>query len=220
MYTAQGIFPHPFHILSIFSDSATHSVKWDPNTETASQIQAWLDAEDTTAIEAAFGSRLSFGTAGLRGPMGPGTACMNELTVMQAAQGLVAYLVDQLGESEAQRRGLVIGYDHRARGTLNSQRFAVLTAAIALHRGFAVYISDTIVATPIVVCDPLTAAAGSGCIHRPLHTPPNPTAPLTAFHGGLTQCRSWHHGHRFSQPCCRQWLQGVLGQWLPNHPAT
>ena len=57
--------------------------------------------------------------------MGPGYGKMNELTVLQATDGLCTYLVDTFGEDAARERGIVIGYDHRAKGSV-LERFASL----------------------------------------------------------------------------------------------
>lgn len=51
-----------------------------------------VDNGDTEALQIALGSRLSFGTAGLRGEMGPGTSRMNDLVVVQTTQGLASYI--------------------------------------------------------------------------------------------------------------------------------
>jgi len=50
---------------------------------------------------------------------------MNDLTVIQASQGLAAYI---LSASGALQKSIVIGHDHRH----NSQRFARLAAATML----------------------------------------------------------------------------------------
>lgn len=67
-------------------ESAKHALAWDPNPQTREQIQRIVDENDEREAEARFGSRLEFGTAGLRGPMGAGSARMNDLTVIQATQ--------------------------------------------------------------------------------------------------------------------------------------
>ena len=90
-------------------------------------------------LEDAMNKRLKFGTAGLRGQMGPGYGKMNELTVLQATDGLCTYLVDTFGEDAARERGIVIGYDHRAKGSLSSERFASLASKLAASRGFRVH---------------------------------------------------------------------------------
>ncbi|MDU6032347.1 MAG: phospho-sugar mutase, partial [Peptoniphilus harei] len=56
-------------------------------------------------IEDSFYKDLEFGTAGLRGILGPGTNRMNYLTVGKTALAL-ADLIDDLGE-DAKNRGLV-----------------------------------------------------------------------------------------------------------------
>lgn len=77
---------------------------------------------------------------------------------MQAAcrrhhlQGLCAYLETIFG-AEGLKRGVAIGYDHRARADLDiaSENFALLTASVFLSRGFKVFLYPTMVATPLVV---------------------------------------------------------------------
>lgn len=89
--------------------------------------------------------------------MGAGTSRMNDVTVIQAAQGLCAYLGQQFGD-DAPSRGVVVGYDHRGTDSLSSRTFAMYTAAAFLSRGFTVYLYPDLVATPLVVrCPPCRA---------------------------------------------------------------
>ncbi|HTU74707.1 MAG TPA: phospho-sugar mutase [Trebonia sp.] len=80
----------------------------DPDPDTRAELSAILDAGDSEALAARFGSRLAFGTAGLRGELGAGPNRMNRVTVARAAAGLAAYLI-------ARHPGgrVVIGYDAR-----------------------------------------------------------------------------------------------------------
>ncbi len=74
--------------LEALKATAAQFIAWDINAETrgaAAALLARADA-DPAPLAAAFGSRLEFGTAGLRAPMGPGYARMNDLTVLQTAQ--------------------------------------------------------------------------------------------------------------------------------------
>lgn len=64
-----------------------------------------------------FDGRLSFGTAGLRAAMGPGFKRMNELVVIQSAQGLLHYMLCVFGDL-LKKCGIIIGYD----GRYNSKR--------------------------------------------------------------------------------------------------
>ena len=65
--------------------------------------------DDDQEKEDAFYGPLSFGTAGMRGLMGPGINRMNVYTVRQATAGL-AKLMTSLGE-ETMARGVAISYD-------------------------------------------------------------------------------------------------------------
>lgn len=64
-----------------------------------------------------FDGRLSFGTAGLRAAMGPGFKRMNDLVVVQSAQGLLYYMLSVFGDL-LKTSGIIVGYD----GRYNSKR--------------------------------------------------------------------------------------------------
>ena len=100
-----------------------------------------LHAMKEDQIEACFGSRASFGTAGIRSIMGAGTARLNELTVRQTARGLAAYLLEEGGSKTC-----AIGYDSRH----NSQRFAKICAAALAAEGIHVYLYDRLCPTPML----------------------------------------------------------------------
>ena len=63
-------------------------------------ICALVDAGGTDELEDAFGSVLSFGTGGIRGPMGPGPNRLNTHTVGLAAQGLARYVTGMRGRRD------------------------------------------------------------------------------------------------------------------------
>ncbi len=73
-------------------DSALEYEARDPNEETRLAVEQLRKDGKTEELEAILGSRLQFGTAGLRGPMGPGYNRMNELVVLQTCQGLIRYI--------------------------------------------------------------------------------------------------------------------------------
>eukprot|EP01138_Halocafeteria_seosinensis_P001478 gb/GECG01001515.1/.p1 GENE.gb/GECG01001515.1/~~gb/GECG01001515.1/.p1 ORF type:complete len:634 (+),score=86.05 gb/GECG01001515.1/:1-1902(+) len=126
--------------------------------------------EDIKDLLSRFEGRLQFGTAGLRGPMGAGSMCMNDLTVIQATQGLISYLLMQFG-SEAKSMGVVLGYDHRTRGSLSSKHFAALAARALRLKDFKVYLADRIVCTPWVPFMVEQRAAGAGVMITASHNP-------------------------------------------------
>jgi hypothetical protein len=73
-------------------------VEWDFNAVTKTAVEAAIASEDNEALSKMFSARMAFGTAGLRAEMGPGISRMNDLTVVQAAQGLIAYLLEVHGD--------------------------------------------------------------------------------------------------------------------------
>lgn len=143
----------------------------DPNAETRSGMLLLQKQEKYAELEKCLLPRIAFGTAGLRSAMAPGFAHMNDVTVLQAAQGLVAYVAAHGGSS------LAIGYDHRH----NLKRYAELTAAAALAQNFTVYflgnVSDSKDSrdgcrhTPLVPFTVDHFGAGAGVMVTALHNP-------------------------------------------------
>ena len=118
----------------------------DPNPLTRQALTDIIAQNNTQALEDCFSCRLTFGTAGLRGKMGVGPARMNELTVLQAAQGITRCLLDGPLPEAAKAQGVVIGHDHRH----NSHSFALTAAAVFLYAGFTVYMLPQMEPTPYV----------------------------------------------------------------------
>lgn len=102
----------------------------DINEASRKEIQDLLSNNDYSSLDKKLSQRIAFGTAGLRSSMEAGFAHMNDVTILQASQGLIKYL---LGLHK--NPSIVIGYDHR----YHSQRFAEITASVALVSGLTVY---------------------------------------------------------------------------------
>ena len=146
---------HRFLSTSTLLDHAENYVKWDPNPTTVQAVEMILSSNDNneSSLAPLIEGRLSFGTAGLRAPFGPGYNCMNDLTVIQTAQGLLKYLEES--GTGVKKRGIVVGYDHRASKEftaydLSSEIFAKITAAVFQSQGVPVFLYDRLVATPLV----------------------------------------------------------------------
>ena len=82
---------------ALLYEEAAKYVSWDPNEETKAQMISFIETKNVVELRAALNSRLAFGTAGLRGAMGPGYNKMNDLVILQTTQGIAKYLIDQLG---------------------------------------------------------------------------------------------------------------------------
>lgn len=105
----------------------------DINETTRAEIKELWDKENYNELDKRLSKRIEFGTAGLRSRMEAGFNRMNELTVLQASQGLAKYVEQTV--SDAHERGIVIGHDHR----YNSARFAEITGLAFSKLGFNVH---------------------------------------------------------------------------------
>ncbi|RKP11409.1 hypothetical protein BJ684DRAFT_22028 [Piptocephalis cylindrospora] len=140
-------------------------LRLDRNPETRKTIDDLVKSKDEATLEKLLRKRIVFGTAGLRAGMEAGFSRMNDLTVIQASQGLCAYLSHVV--PDAVGRGVVIGYDHRH----HSRRFARLAAAAFLHRGFTVHYLDEYVHTPLVPYGVRQLDAACGIMITASHNP-------------------------------------------------
>ncbi|KPA82483.1 phosphomannomutase-like protein [Leptomonas pyrrhocoris] len=120
-------------------------LEWDHDPVTRAAVEALVAKNDTATLQSILGSRMTFGTAGLRATMGPGNAHMNRLTVLQTAQGLAAYLREKYSASELSR-GIVIGFD----GRHNSRVFAEMSATVMHQQGLKTYLYRRCAPTPFV----------------------------------------------------------------------
>src|SRR5262249_47068713 len=82
----------------------------DPDPQTRAELEALLDTGPAGVAELRdrFAGALTFGTAGLRGPVRAGPNGMNRAVVRAAAAGLVAWLTAHGDDGP-----VVIGYDAR-----------------------------------------------------------------------------------------------------------
>lgn len=138
--------------------------KWildDPDPKSASELQSMLQSEDESALRVCFQGLLEFGTAGLRGRMGPGPSQMNRAVVSRAAGGISRYM---------KARGLksvIIGRDSRH----GSERFAEDSAEIFSGAGFDVYILPRPLPTPILAFALRDLALDVGVMVTASHNP-------------------------------------------------
>jgi len=121
----------------------------DPDPATVAALDDLVDradADDAGALAeltSAFAGPLAFGTAGLRGALGPGPGRMNRVVVGQAAAGLARYLLDA-GHDGGR---VIVGYDAR----YNSDVFARDTAEILAGAGLRPMLCSRALPTPVAV---------------------------------------------------------------------
>jgi phosphomannomutase len=134
----------------------------DPDPVTASALQTLLDAGDEASLRIYFNGFLQFGTAGLRGPNGPGPSCMNRAVVGRTAAGIAQYM---------KKRGLtrvVIGRDARH----GSYEYAMESAEIFSGAGCEVFILPRALPTPVLAYATKALRADIGIMVTASHNPP------------------------------------------------
>ncbi|KGA19697.1 hypothetical protein GM50_4280 [freshwater metagenome] len=133
----------------------------DPDPQTAAQLTALLDAEDEVALRKYFAGFLEFGTAGLRGPLGPGPSCMNQAVVGKTAAGIVAYM------KERSLTSVVVGRDARH----GSEVFENISAEIFSGAGFKVSVLPRPLPTPVLAFAVNELGADVGVMVTASHNP-------------------------------------------------
>ena len=104
------------------------------------QLAAFSDQAD--ALEDAFYAPLEFGTAGMRGILGPGINRMNIYTIRQATEGLARFIDTQ--DEDTRKRGVAIAYDSRHL----SPEFALEAACTLAQHGIPSYVFESLRPTP------------------------------------------------------------------------
>ena len=93
-------------------------------------------------IDDAFFKDVEFGTAGMRGVLGPGTNRLNDFTVKKATVAFGKYLLEKF--DNAKEAGVVISHDNRHM----SREFTLLSAKVLNDLGLKTYIFDSLRPTP------------------------------------------------------------------------
>lgn len=112
------------------------------------------------------GSPLTFGTAGIRGEVGPGSGRMNRATVIRTSRGLADHLLDTHGGVPT--NPVVLGFDARP----DSRVFAEDTAGVLAAAGIAVRFFPEVTPTPLVAFAAKHLDAPAAVVITASHNPP------------------------------------------------
>lgn len=143
----------------------------DPDPDTSAELATLAEraasgdqsAEDT--LRGLFAGHLTFGTAGLRGKLGPGPSQMNRLVVSHAAHGLGRFLLDHVAGSPAH---VVVGFDARHKSGI----FADDTAEILSGMGIRVSLFSHTTPTPVLAFALRHLEADAAAMVTASHNPP------------------------------------------------
>lgn len=140
----------------------------DPDPDTRAELASLIEraeADDPVALADLgdrFAGRLQFGTAGLRGALGPGPNRMNRVVVIQTAAGLAAYLRAHGGSS------VVVGFDARHK----SDQFARDTCAVMVGAGIRAMVLPRALPTPVLAFAIRHLGVDAGVMVTASHNPP------------------------------------------------
>jgi phosphomannomutase len=146
------------------SDLRAEAEAWladDPDPAGRDELRAVLD--DHQELQDRFAGPLTFGTAGLRGPLRAGPNGMNLAVVRGAAAGLVRWLAETGVEGP-----LVVGYDARH----GSKAFAEETAKVAQGAERRALLLPRPLPTPVLAFAVRHLGAAAGVMVTASHNPP------------------------------------------------
>ena len=143
-------------------EEARHWAASDPDPETRAEIEGLIESEDGEGLVAAFGSELTFGTAGIRGKVGAGPGRMNRAVVIRTTAGLASTVLQAGGGT------VVVGFDARP----TSRRFAEDTAGVLLAAGISVSFFEEPTPTPLVAFVAKRDGTAAAVVVTASHNPP------------------------------------------------
>jgi phosphomannomutase len=135
----------------------------DPDPATRAELDALIE-DDLDELASRFAGRLTFGTAGLRGPLGAGPTRMNRVLVRTTA----AAIAEVLHARDEVTGPVAVGYDARH----NSDVFALDTARVLAARSIDVALLPAPLPTPVLAFAVRSLDACAGVMVTASHNPP------------------------------------------------
>lgn len=138
----------------------------DPDPKTVRALGELAEAGSWMAVRDCFEPPMEFGTAGLRGIVGPGPAQMNQAVIRRVTKALTEVVAARaLGQTSAP---IVLGFD----GRLDSRRFAVDAVGVIAGTGRPVAFFREPVPTPVVAFAGRKLDALASVVITASHNPP------------------------------------------------
>ncbi|MFV0316228.1 MAG: phospho-sugar mutase [Microthrixaceae bacterium] len=146
-------------------DAARNWRDRDPDPVTRSALDRLILDGDIAGLRVLFEHPLEFGTAGLRGPTGPGPARMNRLGCSLVATA-TAHVLRTSG-ADPQHRGVVIAHDARH----GSEAFAAEVTDVFCAAGVPTSVIDGPAPTPLAAFAVAHLGAAAGIVVTASHNP-------------------------------------------------
>ena len=164
----------------------------DPDPKTKVELENLLADNNETELRSCFSGFLEFGTAGLRGKLGPGPSRMNRAVVTKTAAGLVTYM------HKHNLSSVVIGRDAR----YGSKDFAQDTAEIMQGAGMKVFLLPGALPTPVLAYAVRELKCDVGIMVTASHNPPEDNGYKVYLGGVVDQIR--YEGSQIISPADTQ----------------
>ena len=164
--------------LAADSGVETRAQRWlaaDPDPETRAELRELLSG-NPAELRRRFSGRLAFGTAGIRGAMGPGPTRMNRVLVRIVAAAVAERVLRDGGDDPH----VVVGYDARYR----SRDFAGDTARVMAARGIGVTVLAEPMPTPVLAFAVKHLDASAGVMVTASHNPRTDNGYKVYWRGG------------------------------------
>ncbi len=155
------------------TNTAQEWISHDPDPETAAELSECSEEE----LEQRFAHPLTFGTAGLRGPLRGGPSGMNLAVVLRASWAVAKVLKDR----GLAGQDVIVGRDARH----GSDDFALAAAEVLAAQGFPVTLFFTAVPTPTLAFAVRHRPAAAGIQITASHNPPSDNGFKVFFGGGF-----------------------------------
>ena len=164
----------------------------DPDPKTRVELENLLADNNEVELRSCFSGFLEFGTAGLRGKLGPGPSRMNRAVVTKTAAGLVTYM------RKHNLSSVVIGRDAR----YGSKDFAQDSAEIMQGAGMKVYLLPGALPTPVLAYAVRELKCDVGIMVTASHNPPEDNGYKVYLGGVVDQIR--YEGSQIISPADTQ----------------
>lgn len=164
----------------------------DPDRTMQSELRRLLELRDEATLRSYFSGFLEFGTAGLRGPLGPGPSRMNRAVVTKTAAGLAQYM------KKNSLHSVVIGRDAR----YGSEDFTRDTAEIMQGAGFDVFVLPRPLPTPVLAFAVRDLNCDVGIMVTASHNPPQDNGYKVYLGGTVNGVR--YHGSQIIAPADKE----------------